>query len=186
MYKIHSGLVDAYLSMKLSNALFQRFQKLPICSRMDVDDCMELFGCFDVVKMAAGEVIYEAGSASDHTMRLVLEGSARVESAAPSVKRRLGYGSVFGLFSFLDEQRSHSATLVAETDVILLALNRDHFNLISVEYPALGNQLLTFMFHLLSQTALQLESEYLAMREHFTTGGWRQLAGRTSGQPGDA
>ncbi len=162
MYQVDSGLVDAYLSMKISNRLFRQFQSLPICSQMDVDDCMELFGCFDLIQVAAGATIYEAATTSDHTMRLILDGQARADAPQPGVTRLLVAGDVFGLFSFLDAQRAHSATLVAETRVTLLALNRHQFNLIAMEYPALGKQLMTFMFHLLSQTALRLESEYVA------------------------
>jgi CRP-like cAMP-binding protein len=134
---------------------------------MQLEECVELFSCFEVGRVAAGEVIYEADTASDHTMRLIIDGTASVSVAnsATGVYSRLDVGEVFGLFSFLDENRPHSATLMAETDVTLLTVSREYFNLIALEEPELGQQMLRFMFRLLSQTALKLESEYIAMHE---------------------
>ncbi len=163
----HAGLVDAYAATGMSEPVFCRFRELPICRNLQMEECLELFSCFDVDKVSAGEVIYEADTASDHTMRLIVDGAASVSiaSSATGVYSQLEAGDVFGLFSFLDETRQHSATLMVKSDVTLLTINRGYFNLITVEEPKLGNQLLRFMFRLLSQTALKLESEYIAMHE---------------------
>ena len=82
---------------------------------------------------------------------------------------RLGKADLFGLFSFLDEGRLHSATLRAESEVVLLTIDRSHFDLITLEDARLGNLLLRFMFRLLSNMSLKLESEYAAMH-HYVTG----------------
>jgi CRP-like cAMP-binding protein len=163
----HVGLIDAYAAAGMSGSVFNRFRELMICRNMPEEGCMELFSCFEVDRIGAGEVIYEADTASDHTMRLIVEGTASVSVANSStgIYSRLKTGDVFGLFSFLDEARPHSATLMAETDVTLLAINREYFNLITLEEPELGNQMLRFMFRLLSRMALKLESEYIAMHE---------------------
>lgn len=163
----HAGLVDAFAAARMSGSVFNRFRELMICRNMTEKGCMELFSCFEVDRIGTGEVIYEADTASDHTMRLIMEGTASVSVANSStgVYSRLEAGDVFGLFSFLDESRPHSATLMAECDVTLLTINREYFNLIILEEPKLGNQFLRFMFRLLSQTALKLETEYIAMHE---------------------
>jgi CRP-like cAMP-binding protein len=165
--EMHAGLVDAYAATGMSGSVFNRFRELMICRNMQEEGCMELFSCFEVGRVGAGEVIYEADTASDHTMRLIVEGTASVSVASSStgIYSHLEAGDVFGLFSFLDEGRPHSATLMAECDVTLLAINREYFNLITLEEPELGNQMLRFMFRLLSQMALKLESEYIAMHE---------------------
>jgi CRP-like cAMP-binding protein len=162
-----SGLASAVVAIRMTDLVFNRFRDLTICRRLQSDECMHLFSCFQVQRIDAGEVIYEEATASDHTLRLVVEGEASVSvaDASTGVYTRLGAGDVFGLFSFLDASRPHSATLTAESDVVLLTINREYFNLITCEDPKLGNKMLRFMFQLLSQTALKLESEYIAMHE---------------------
>jgi len=175
MYINHAtqaGLTEAYAATRIANPLFNRFCELPICQHMQFDESIHLFSCFEVVNQHAGEIIYAAGSATDKTMRLIVSGSATVSSPSFGVYSRLGPGDVFGLFSFLDESRPHSGTVEVESDVTLLCINREYFNLITVEDAALGNLLLRFMFRLLSQTSLKLESEYAAMRH--------DIAGRRS------
>lgn len=164
----HSGLADAYASTGMSEPVFCWFQELSICRNLQVEECMDLFSCFEVDKFSAGEAIYEAETASDHTMRLIIDGTASVSIANSStgVYSHLEAGDVFGLFSFLDEARPHSATLMVESELTLLTIHREYFNLITVEEPKLGNQLLRFMFRLLSKTALKLETEYIAIHEY--------------------
>jgi len=164
-----AGLTEAYAATRMANPLFHQFCELPVCQHMQVNERLHLFSCFDVVEYGAGDVIYDAGSASDKTMRLIMQGSATVSSSPLGVYHHLGAGEVFSLFSFLDESRSHSATVKAEQAITLLSINRDYFNLITVEDAALGNLLLRFMFRLLSQMSLKLESEYAAMH-HYVTG----------------
>jgi len=78
-------------------------------------------------------------------------------------------GDVFGLFSFLDEDRLHSGTVKAESDMVLLCIKRDYFNLLTIEDAPLGNLLLRLMFRLLSRMSLKMENEYAAMH-HYITG----------------
>jgi len=102
-------------------------------------------------------------------MRLVVSGRAEVSSPSCGVYGHLARGDVFGLFSFLDKARLHSATVRSETDLVLLCMSRGYFNLITVEDAALGNLLLRSMFRVLSQMSLNMENEYAAMR-HAVTG----------------
>jgi len=172
MYINHAtqtGLTEAYAATRRANPLFNQFCELPVCQCMQLDESMQLFSCFDVVKCHAGEEIYVAGAASDKTMRLIVSGSVAVSDSSYGIYSQLGAGDVFSLFSFLDESRLHSATVMVEQDIILLCINRDYFNLITVEDAKLGNLLLRFMFHLLSQMSLKMESEYAAMH-HYISG----------------
>ncbi len=164
-----ADLTDAYAATRMANPLFNQFCALPICEAMQLEECMQLFHCFDVVRYQAGEVVYEAGSDSDQTMRLIVVGRAEVSSSSFGVYGHLDVGDVFGLFSFLDEGRAHSATVKAESDLTLLCINRDYFNLITVEDAALGNLVLRSMFRLLSRMSLKIENEYAAMH-HYVTG----------------
>jgi len=172
MYIDHAtqaGLTEAYAATRMANPLFHQFCDLPICQHMQLEESMQLFSCFDVARANNGDIIYAAGSNSDKTMRLIVSGTAAVSSPSSGTYSHLGTGDVFGLFSFLDESRAHAATVTASDDLTLLCINRDYFNLITVEDAALGNLLLRFMFRLLSQISLKVESEYAAMH-HYLTG----------------
>ena len=144
---------------------FIRFRSMPIASSMTTEDAMLMFSCMNVRNYSTGETIYRAGEPSKNEMSLMVEGKVAAYDHSGHPYIRLSVGDVFGLFSFLDEDRLHSATLIAEKDVKVLAIDRPYFNVITLEDPALGNQLLRFMFRLLSKMALQLEHEYAAIHE---------------------
>jgi len=173
MYIDHAtqaGLTEAYAATRMANPLFNQFCELPICQHMQIADNIHLFSCFDITHQKAGDVIYTADSISDKTMRLIISGSATVSTPSFGIYSHLEPGDVFGLFSFLDESRAHSASVMIEHDATLLCINRDYFNLITVEDAALGNLLLRFMFRLLSRMSLKLESEYAAMQHNVAAG----------------
>ncbi len=165
----HAGLTEAYAATRMANPLFNQFCELPICQQMQIEESMQLFSCLDVVTYDAGAVVYEAGSATDRTMRMIVAGNATVSTAPFGDYIHLSSGDVFGLFSFLDEERPHSAMVKAASDLTLLCMNRDYFNLISVEDAVLGNLILRFMFRLLSSMSLKQENEYAAIH-HYVTG----------------
>lgn len=144
---------------------FIRFRTMPIVNSMQPQDAMLMFSCMNVRSYRAGETIYEAGTLSKSEISLIIEGKASVSDGSGHQYSLLSEGDTFGLFSFLDEERLHSATLKAEMEVKVLAIDRPYFNVITLEDPALGNQLLRFMFRLLSKMALQLEHEYAAMHD---------------------
>ncbi|MDX8406566.1 MAG: cyclic nucleotide-binding domain-containing protein [Mariprofundus sp.] len=163
-------LLHAYQATLESSAVYMRFRGMPVCASLGARESLLLFSCLDTVILKQGDIIYQAGSASDNTMRLVIEGRVSVHHPSQNRDIELGTGDTFGLFSFLDEERLHSASLRAVTDVTLLTLNRDYFNLITLEDPALGNHMLRFMFRLLSRMALKLETEYAEKHQHVTEG----------------
>ncbi|RMG91879.1 MAG: Crp/Fnr family transcriptional regulator [Zetaproteobacteria bacterium] len=150
----------------VADPLYARFCSLPVCKDLSFRDTMLLFSCFEPTVIEAGQTIYTAGSPSRHVMYLLLDGEVSVASASGDVYARLGAGEVFGLFSFLDDQRPHSASLRAEREVVALSLSRSYFDLITLEDPLLGGKLLLFMFRLLSRMALKLENEYAAIHEY--------------------
>jgi len=166
---VTDNMLNTYEATLESSLVYMRFCGMPVCRALGPRESMLLFSCFDVADIAAGDVIYEAGEASDHTMRLIINGRVSVASPSRDIYIELGPCDTFGLFSFLDEERLHAAMLQAVSDVTLLTLKREYFNVITLEDPALGNQLLRFMFRLLSRMSLKLESEYAAMH-HYVTG----------------
>jgi len=165
---VTDNLLAAYEATLEASPVYMRFRGMPVCESLGPRESMMLFSCLDSVAIASGETMYQAGEASDNTMRLVIEGRVSVISPLRDGYIELGAGDTFGLFSFLDEERLHSASLQAITDVTLLTLNREYFNVITLEDPALGNHLLRFMFRLLSRMSLKLETEYAAMHNYVT------------------
>lgn len=148
-----------------ANPYFARFRATPIGQELDVDDAMSLFSCFEEQQIKKGETIYAAGTQSERTMYLLLGGSISVRDTSGNIYSTLKPGDVFGLFSFL-EQRPHSATVMAQGDLVVLILKRTWFDLITLEDPQTGHQLLHFMFRLLSRMSLNLEVEYAALRDY--------------------
>ena len=153
-----------------SNADFQAFYRLPLIAEMKKKHAMTLFSCMTCEDFKAGEVIYEAGSVSVGKMNLILNGKIKVKSESGYQFSSLNQGDVFGLFSFLDENRNHSVTLTVDKDTTVLSIDRAYFDLIALEEPKLGNQLMRFMFGLLSKKASELEVEYAHMH-NFAFGG---------------
>lgn len=153
-----------------SDADFQKFCSLPLIADLAHQDAMVLFSCMTRKTFAADAVIYQAGEEAEGRMYLILDGKVNVKSESGYQYSNLKQGGVFGLFSFLDEKRNHSATLTVERDVVALILDRTYFNLIALEEPKLGNQLMQFMFSLLSKKASELEVEYSHMH-NFAFGG---------------
>lgn len=146
-----------------ANSDFMKFRTMPIANTMKSQDAMLMFSCMNVRTYAEGETIYEVGSPSKNEVSLIVEGKVSASDHSGHQYSMLTGGDVFGLFSFLDEERVHSATLKAERNVKVLTVDRPYFDVITLEDPALGNQLLRFMFRLLSEMALHLEHEYAAM-----------------------
>jgi len=147
-----------------SNPGFMRFRSLPVAQELGASECRLLFMCFEERAIKQGTVIYRAGEASGNVMHLILDGSVSVSDVSRRIYTSLRAGDVFGLFSFLDQDRPHSATVRAESSLTVLTINREYFDVITLEHPTLGNQLLQFMFRLLSRMALKLEVEYVALR----------------------
>lgn len=147
------------------NPWFARFRSMPVGRDLEVHDAMALFSCFEEQHLQKSKIFYKAGTESERTMYLLLAGNVSVRDASGNIYSTLKPGDVFGLFSFL-ENRPHSATVTAQDDLVVMSLKRIYFNLITLEDPVMGHQLLSFMFRLLSRMSLNLEVEYAALRDY--------------------
>ena len=152
-------------AMIASNSRFKIFQSLPLVKSVTQEHAMLLFSCLKEVQFKAGDIVYHAASLAEGEMYLILEGKVAVKDESAYRYASLRSGDVFGLFSFLDEARKHSATIQAEKDTVVLTLERSYFDLIILEDPKLGQHLMYFMFRLLSEKALKMEVEYAHMHQ---------------------
>lgn len=152
-----------------ANPHFMRFRTLPMGQGLGSQESMLLFSCFIDRHVPAGTEIYRADTESDNTIHIILDGQASAADRNGHIYEFLHAGDVFGLFSFLDSDRLHSATITTMEDLTLLTLERSYFDVVMLEDPALGYQMLRFMFGLLSHKALRLETEYAAMHGYATS-----------------
>ncbi|MDX8389467.1 MAG: cyclic nucleotide-binding domain-containing protein [Mariprofundaceae bacterium] len=119
-----------------------------------------LFSCFQVRRSCKEIIVYGTGEESENRLHLIIEGKVSAISHSPDIYSILGAGDVYGLFSFLDENRPHSASVKVLEDIITLTLDRSYFDLLTVEEPQTARQLFHFMFKLLSRTSLKQVIEY--------------------------
>ena len=159
-----------YNATVLISRNYRSFRNFPACFPLEEPEAIALFAGMETKTFTAGSTIYEADSESDQTMHLIINGEVSASTREENVYARLRAGDTFGLFSFLDEDRHHSATIRAITDVDALTIQREQFDLITMEEPMLANRMLRFMFHLVSQKALRLENEYAQMHASFFPG----------------
>jgi len=155
-----------YNALIQSNSQFNHFKTLSMVKEMPTEHAMMLFSSMKEERFYEREVIYTATTETSGKMYLILSGNVSVADASGHRYGRLGQGNVFGLFSFLDDKRSHSATIQADDDVIVLTLERSYFDLIQLEDPALAQHLMHFMFCLLSDKALKMETEYAHIHQY--------------------
>jgi len=155
-----------YNALIRSNSQFHYFQSLPMVKDMPQEHAMMLFSSMKEERFYENDIIYTADTETSGKMYLILHGHVLVADASGHQYGRLRAGDVFGLFSFLDDKRSHSATIQAEGDVIVLTLERSYFDLIQLEDPQLAQHLMYFMFRLLSKKALKMETEYAHMHQY--------------------
>lgn len=113
-----------------------------------------------------GDVVYTAGHESKGELSLIISGQVSALDKNNHHYTTLSSGDVFGLFSFLDDERIHSATVKVDSDLQVARLSRASFDRIATYQPILENLLLRFMFQLLSKTTLKIENEYAAMHEY--------------------
>jgi len=113
-----------------------------------------------------GDVIYCTGQASKGELSLITSGKVSALDANGHQYTTLSSGDVFGLFSFLDDERIHAATVQATTPLQVVRLSRISFDRIANDQPILENLLLRLMFKLLSKTTLNIEHEYAAIHEY--------------------
>jgi len=96
----------------------------------------------DEVTAEAGEVLVEEGS-TGHEFFLIVAGTATVRRRGRKIAT-LGPGKYFGELALLDRQ-PRSATVVAETDMVLLVLEQRHFLGLLDTLPSLARKLLGAM-----------------------------------------
>ncbi len=121
--------------------------------RFDVSDIWLFSACsgsqlrtirrsIDEITVEGGKVLCDEGSVGREFFYIV-EGNATVRRAGKKLAT-LGPGSYFGELSLLD-RKPRSATVVSDSDMVLLVLDQRRFNVLLAEMPALAHKLLIAM-----------------------------------------
>lgn len=97
-----------------------------------------------------GATIVRAGDVGD-TFYAILEGEARVVSPGGRVLNRLGPGDFFGEVSLLDGG-PRTASVIAETPMVMLALSRRDFLSLLTAEPVVAGRILKHVAGLLRRT----------------------------------
>ena len=96
----------------------------------------------DEVSVSAGRELVHEGT-TGHEFFFILEGQAAVKRAGRKIAT-LEAGQYFGELALLD-RGVRSASVVAETDMVLLVLGQREFSAVLDDVPGLAHKLLTIM-----------------------------------------
>jgi len=133
----------------------EHLQKVPMFRGCSQRQLRALARITEVVEEPAGKVLTRAGEPGTEFF-LIVDGTARVE-VSPQKHGRLGPGDFFGEMSLLDGG-PRSATVVAETAIRLLVIDRRNFWALLTEVPRLTQALLVTLSRRVRQAEQSLNS----------------------------
>ena len=125
--------------LKRNSEKAERLKEVPLFSGLNDRQLGRLAREVDEVEVPKGRVIARQGE-SGREFLLILQGSAVVERDGKKMAK-LGPGDFFGEMSLLDG-KPRSASVAAETDLVLLVMHSRSFAGVLAEIPALQKRLL--------------------------------------------
>ena len=119
-----------------------------------------------LVELAAGEVLFRQGDPGD-TLFVVAEGEVVVISEGPPRQEltRMGPGAFFGEVALVTEE-PRSATIIAESDTLLLAIGRDAVRMLVGSYPDVLPVILRFLRDRLVDRLVKTHPLFASFAEH--------------------
>jgi CRP-like cAMP-binding protein len=114
-------------------------QRVPLLQNCSQRQLRAISRITEVLETPAGQVLARAGEPGERFF-FIVDGTARVE-VSPGTLHRVGPGEFFGEMSLLDGQ-PRSATVVADTAVRLLVIQRRDFWTLLKQVPALTERIL--------------------------------------------
>jgi CRP/FNR family cyclic AMP-dependent transcriptional regulator len=124
------------------DARIRHLQRVPLFSGFDEGDLRRVAEMSRIVEAPAGTVITHIGEPGD-SFFVIIDGTVTVRTPV-GAGSQLKPGDFFGEMSLLDGD-PRSATIVAATDVRLLAVERSHFWRLLEETPDLIRRILTIL-----------------------------------------
>ncbi len=106
-------------------------RRVPLFKDLDEQTLRALWPRLNERRLRRGEVLFRTGDPGDELF-LIYSGnivvSKPVTGRVEQVLKRMEPGEAFGEMSLFGDEQTRSATIQAETDVILLGLHRDNLN----------------------------------------------------------
>ena len=132
------------------------------------DECKVLASAFELMKLAAGDVLLREGEKSD-ALYLVIEGDIEVTREAGGgehvILHHLKPGSVAGAMGFIDGN-NHSATLRAVKGARVLMLHREALEGMIEEHPRLVYKIMKMIIRSVHQTLLRMNQQFVEMNNY--------------------
>ncbi len=130
-------------------------RKVPLFSALSRRHLDVITRVADEVKLNAGKVLARQGERGLEFL-LIVDGSARVERDGKLIAR-LTAGDFFGEMSLIDG-RPRTATVIAETPIVLLVVHRRSFSYLLDTVPALQRKVLVTLCERLRKADADLAS----------------------------
>ena len=127
--------------MFFSNSLkkIEIFKKVPLFSVLHGRNLKEIVNIADEIQVKAGRFMVQEGRGGWH-FYLIAEGQARVEKNGKKM-RTLGPGEFFGEISLIDRE-PRTASVIAESDMTVLAVSSQYFAHLLETVPGLHKDML--------------------------------------------
>jgi CRP-like cAMP-binding protein len=144
-------------TLRLQDAALGALAGAQLFSSLAIGQRIRLVETVELVTLAAGELLFRQGDVAT-AMYVVVEGevTARVETVIPGGPldlATLGPGEFFGEIGLLGEQ-PRQASIVAKTDVTLLAFGRDEMTRLIENDEAFRHAILRFLRERLTETLM--------------------------------
>ncbi len=114
-----------------------------------------------------GHVVYRENEVGCACIYIVRRGKVDVTKLStdgePMTLAVLREGSFFGEFSFFDSKPHSASTVVAETDTVVLSLQRPDFNRVAEVHPRIGYKVLINIIHEISSVIRKMNASYVDM-----------------------
>ncbi|MEI7547318.1 MAG: cyclic nucleotide-binding domain-containing protein [Actinomycetota bacterium] len=125
--------------MASKKAYLQHLRNVTLFQGCSTKDLEKIAKAGDEIRMPAGSLIVDQGQTGREAF-VVLEGSVIVKRNGKKINS-MGAGAVVGELSLLDHG-PRTATVICETDCVLLLLDQRHFMAVLDDVPAIAHKLL--------------------------------------------
>jgi CRP-like cAMP-binding protein len=137
--RIHAEKEETRMLLRRSSQKMDLLKKVPMFSNLSQRHLREVSKHADQLSVKTGNVLAEQGKIGWEFI-FIVEGKARVEKDG-KVIRQLSGGDFLGEISLIDGE-PRTATVTAETDMILLVVNKTSFDHLLAKVPGLQRKIL--------------------------------------------
>jgi NTE family protein len=112
--------------MTVTSPLLIYFSRSPLCEGLTEDEVSRVYGLFEEKELPEGATLYKEGDQAD-ALYVLLEGQVQVSRKGTALAE-IGPGASIGEMSLFTNSRSRSATVVAQSPLTVLRIDRERFS----------------------------------------------------------